>query len=84
MEKFQFGRTFVYMGEINIGTILGSASDGTYSIACSGHAVIKEQNYGRDFEAAKNFFRMSVPEACRDHLKFVPFAEHQPPNTWGC
>jgi len=69
--EFQSGRTNVYLGEINIGLIFGWPSDQTYSIACNGHAVIQNQNYGKDFEAAKNFFRMSVPEPCREHLKFV-------------
>lgn len=69
--EFQVGRTAVYLGEIYIGMVFGWAGTQTYSIACSGHAVIQDQHYGTDFEAAKNFFRMSVPEPCREHLKFL-------------
>lgn len=69
--EFQAGLTKVYIGEIYIGMICGWASDQTYSVACSGHAVIQDQHYGKDFEAAKNFFQMSVPEPCREHLKFL-------------
>lgn len=79
--EFQTGKTSVYIGEIYIGMVFGCSSEQTYSIACNGHAVIQDQLYGKDFEAAKNFFRMSVPEPCREHLKFLrePFKKSEKP-----
>lgn len=69
--EFQAGKTEVRLGELYLGMIFGYANDQTYAVACSGHTVIQFQFYEKDFEAAKNFFRMSIPEPCREHLKFI-------------
>ena len=73
MEKSTFivGKTRVFIGDIQIGSIFGSVSDFSYEIvfqAVSGEKRQKVHNVS--FEDSKKYFRMMVPVAARDLLQF--------------
>lgn len=73
MEKptFVVGKTRVFIGDIQIGSIFGSLSDLSYEITfqtVSGERHQKMHNVS--FEDTKEFFRMIVPAPVRDFLRF--------------